>query len=178
MFFKNNKQGITPVIAIIVLLVLTIGAAGTAFWWLASIESKLSVEEQAGIVKYGELEGNIKVAASRYDESVNNLILFFENIGSESVPIGTAASSPTTLWVLKNADGNVICSTDWSGTGNSPVCEQGCTGSIGGGETREIILSNFGANALCNIKTQPANSLLNYKVDFSGKAVADGGFVR
>ena len=177
MFFKN-KKGITPIIAVILLLIMTVSAAGTAFYWLSLIQNQLKAEEQLNIKKYGELEGQVEIVASRYDEDVDSLILFLRNIGGSNIPIETDPEIPTTLWILKDQNENVICSTDWSGTNGGPICKEGCNKVINSGEIRRVVLSNFGQNALCDITTQPPNSLIHYTIDFSGKAVITGGFVR
>jgi len=176
--FLSNKRGITPVIAIILLLILTVSSAGTAFYWLYSIEGQISAEDQLNIKRYGDLEGQLKIVAARYDASVGDLVIFLENIGGTTIPVETASKTPTTLWLLENEQQEVICSTDWSGVDNSPVCKEGCMGAISSGELRQIVLGNLGANTLCNVENQPSESLLHYTVDFSGKAAVDGGFVR
>lgn len=176
MLFLSNKRGITPIIAIILLLILTVSTAGTAFYWLYSIEGKIAAEEQLNIKKYGDLEGQLKVVAARYN--AGDLIIFFQNIGNSAIPIETASKTPTTLWLLETEQQNIICSTDWSGVDNGPVCKEGCINAIASGELRQIVLGNLGVGTLCNVENQPSESLLHYTVDFSGKAVADGGFVR
>lgn len=176
--FPSGKKGIAPTIAVILLLIMTVSAAGTAFYWLSLIENQLQSEEQINVKEFGPLEGKIKVVAANYDEDTDNLVMFLENTGSTAVPIETASIVPTTLWVLKNNQQSVICSTDWSGVENSPVCKEGCISAVASGELRRIVLENLGSDKLCNVAGQPSSSLVHYTIDFSGKAVAAGGFVR
>ena len=178
MFFPPNKKGITPVIAIILLLILTVSAAGTAFYWLTLIEGKLASEEQVNIKEYGVVEGGVNIVATQYNSNLGQLTIFFKNIGGINIPIENVSKTPTTLWLLKDYQNKVICSTDWSGSNNGPICIEGCIIPIAPDETRQVILNNLGPSSLCNIAAQPSESLLQYSVDFSGKAVAKGGFVK
>lgn len=178
MCFLYNKKGITSTIAVVLLLIMTVSAAGTAFYWLNLIEGQLKAEEQLNVKEFAPLEGEIKVVAARYNEQLDNLVMFVENIGTATIPIKTVSTIPTTLWVLKDGQQEMICSTDWSGVENGPVCKEGCIGAVASGELRRVVLANLGPNALCNVANQPSNSLIHYTIDFSGKAVAAGGFVR
>lgn len=176
MKFKNNKKGVTPIIAIILLLIMTISAAGAAFYWLNLIEGKLKVQENINVKEFGG-EGNVSIIAANYDAQLDQLILFLENKGSVAIPIKTSSVSPTTVWVLKD-EKSAICSTDWSGADNGPVCVDGCKTNLAAGELRRITLENLNSNSLCNVQDQQPGSLIFYTIDFSGKAVATGGFVR
>ena len=77
--FPSSKKGIAPTIAIILLLFMTVSAAGTAFYWLHLIDGQLNAEEQANVKKIGPLEGQIKIVAANYREGSDNLVLFLKN---------------------------------------------------------------------------------------------------
>jgi len=175
--FFHGKKAVTPTIAIIILLFITVSAAGAAFYWLNLIEDQLKAQKNINVKEYGGAENVLEVLASRYDEDSDNLILFVKNAGSETIPVKTDPAVPTTLWVLKG-EKSVICSTDWSGNDNAPVCKEGCSRKIASGELRKIVLENLDQDSLCNVVSQQPGQLIFYTIDFSGKAMATGGFVR
>jgi hypothetical protein len=170
-----NKKGITPTIAILILLSVTVSSAGSAFYWLNNIQTSVSAEhERFDVVDFAITGAEAGVLASSFEET--KLTMFIKNTGEETINIKSVTEPPTTAWLLKDVNDQVICASDWSGKGNGPVCEQGCGQELAPGELRKIILGNL--NGLCNIADKPDDSVFLYEIDFSGATKAEGSFVK
>ena len=175
------KKGVASTVAIIILLAMTISASGAAFYWLHLIQGKVAGNEQMEIEDYGPEESEILTVAAEYTSTTDKLIMFFENKGDIDIPVHNTSKVPTTIWLLKDVEQNLICTADWSGKNNGPVCIEGCdlaANPIAAGETKKIVLGNLGANTLCDITTIPKEHLLFFSIDFAGKAKTSGTFIR
>ena len=173
-----NKKAMTPMLAVVVLLIITVSVSGGAFFWLNKIQGQISQEEDLQVRTIGTDSSKVDVVASEYDVNNNKLTLFLQNLGQTTVPLASSASVPTTIWVVKDQRQSVLCSCDWSGKDNGPVCLEGCNKAIAGGEILKVVIGNVGPGTLCNIGGQASGSLLTLTIDFGGKAVATGGIVR
>jgi flagellin-like protein len=170
-----NKKGITPTIAILILLSVTISSAGSAFYWLNNIQSTITSEhERFDVVDFSVTGAEVGILASDLEQT--QLTIFIKNIGKEIIAVRSSAETPTTAWLLKDVDDKVICASDWSGQGNGPICQQGCDQDLAPGELRKIILGNL--DGLCNIVDKPTDSVFLYEIDFSGATKSEGSFVK
>jgi|GEM_PF-2489120 len=173
----KNKKAMTPMLAVVVLLIITVSVSGGAFFWLNKIQGQIEGDQNSEVRGLGAV-GKIDVIASEYDANQNQLTLFLQNLDPEAIPISSSAAASATVWVVKNTKQEILCSTDWSGNDNGPKCTEGCNKDINTGEVMKVVLSNVGQNSLCNIGAQPSGTLLTLTIDFGGKAVATGGIVR
>jgi len=132
---RLNKKGISPVIAIILLLMMTVAVAGAAFFWLSRIQNQLQggVESFQGTV-FTQIASAVDVVDADYvnASSTENLTIFFQNTGNTKIPISNSGTFPTTTWILRDSDQVAVCSTNWEGTSPNVECISGC------GTTTEI----------------------------------------
>lgn len=181
MLFNKSKKGISPVIAVILLLMMTVAVAGAAFFWLSRIQGQM----QGGVESYqGKIFENIAAKVDVIDadyatlSSTENLTVFFHNIGNSKIPVSDAASFPTTTWILKDSDQVALCSTNWGGGTNQTTCNEGCGSStqIDVGEIHKVVLRL--SSSACSILSKPSGTVFTFTVDFSGKTTTSGSFVK
>ncbi|MCW1297933.1 MAG: hypothetical protein OH354_02545 [Candidatus Parvarchaeota archaeon] len=97
-----NKKGITPVIATILLLLMTVAAAGTAYFWMVSVQSKIQtgvstgIEQQLTQAQYQINLVGVVCNNTTYKPTVMN-------IGPNDIPAGNA-----TLVVTNGTTGATI----------------------------------------------------------------------
>ena len=179
--FQKNKKGISPIIAVILLLMMTVAVAGAAFFWLSRIQGQM----QGGVESYqGKIFENIASKVDVIDAdyqlsgSVENLTIFFHNIGNSKIPVSDASSFPTTTWILKDSDQIALCSANWGGGTNQTTCTEGCGTStqISVGEIHKVILRLSSSD--CSLSTKSSGTVFTFTVDFSGKTTTSGSFVK
>jgi len=171
-----NKKAISPIIAIVILLTVTVSSASSAFFWLNKIQGQITGEEERFEVVSFELEGaEVEVLDTDFTPQ-NELLMFIQNSGEEPIIISSTTDAPTTVWLLKDANDQVICSSDWSGVGNAPICKQGCNEELAPGEIRKVILGNL--DGMCNVVGKPTDSIFVYEIDFGGITKVESSFVR
>ncbi|MEM4714082.1 MAG: archaellin/type IV pilin N-terminal domain-containing protein [Candidatus Nanoarchaeia archaeon] len=172
-----NKKGITPIIAIILLLMMTVAVAGAAFFWLSRIQSQL----QGGIESYQgtmmtQVASKVDVIAANYknESGQENLTIIFQNTGNTKISISNTSTYPTTTWILRDANQVTVCSRAWDGN----FCLSGCGPSefMDVGEMQQIILNL--SNTACSISALPTGTVFSFTVDFSGKTTSSGSFIK
>jgi flagellin-like protein len=174
----KGKKAITPVIALLILLMITTSAAGAAFFWLNKITGQVEEEhENFEIVDIGIPGAEVTVLASDYNSITKKLIFFLKNTGEIEIPLTTVPGDTTTIWLLEDLQGNIICSTDWSGKEEAPTCELGCDATLKQNEIRKVILGSIGKDLLCDTTESKPDNVMTYKIDFSGLAVSRGTFI-
>jgi len=176
----KSKKGISPIIAVILLLMMTVAVAGAAFFWLSRIQGQM----QGGVESYqGRIFENI---ASRVDvidadyklSGAENLTIFFHNVGNSKIPVSDASSFPTTTWILRDSDQVALCSANWGGGTNQTTCTEGCGAStqMDVGEIHKVVLRLSGS--ACSLSAQSSGTVFTFTVDFSGKTTTSGSFVK
>jgi flagellin-like protein len=181
----RGKKGITPIIATILLLMMTVAVAGAAFFWLTRIQGQLQggTESYQGRI-FQTMASSVDVVDANYDHDDKTLTLFFHNTGNTEIPVDNGDSSPTTTWILRDSTQVAVCSTDWSGIGGvngSADCTDGCGDDVklGVGEIHKVILYLY--NSECDINADgpyPGGTVFNFVVDFSGVTTTAGSFVK
>ena len=185
---KLGKKGITPVIAVILLLMMTVAVAGAAFYWLVKIQGGM----QGGTESYeGKLvermAGYVGVAAVYYDRSNKLLKIHLQNQGNTEIPLTDSNAPPTTTWILINSARQTVCSGDWSGNSaaggyNAKCTGSGCDDNLVIGAMQEVILDlDYQNSGLCDISDDddyPEESMFYFTIDFSGKGTAGGQFLK
>ena len=178
--FKKSKKAISPIIAVILLLMMTVAVAGAAFFWLSRIQGQM----QGGVESYqGKLFENIASKVDVIDADwkgsggVENLTIFFHNTGNSKIPISDASTFPTTTWILRDSDQVALCSANWGGGTNQTACVEGCGTNLqmDVGEIHKVILRLYGS---CQIQSKPAGTVFSFTVDFSGKTTTSGSFIK
>jgi flagellin-like protein len=176
-----NQKGITPIIAIILLLMMTVAVAGAAFFWLSRIQNQLQggVESYQGTI-FTQMASSIDVVDADYNNSNTYLTMFFRNTGNSKVPVSNSTTYPTTTWILKDFNQVAICSSTWTST-SAAKCTEGCDDGgdlyINVGEIHKVVLDLNGA---CDISaiSHSSGTLFSFTVDFSGKTTASASFVK
>ena len=181
MILKLNKKAISPIIAVILLLMMTVAVAGAAFFWLSRIQGQL----QGGTESF---QGRVfEIIASKVDvldadyqlvSGTENLTVFFHNTGNAKIPVADSASFPTTTWILRDSDQVALCSTNWGGGTNQTTCLDGCGSSteMDVGEIHKTVLRLSSSG--CSISSKPSGTVFTFTVDFSGKTTTSGSFVK
>jgi flagellin-like protein len=175
-----NKKGISPVIAIILLLMMTVAVAGAAFFWLSRIQNQLQggVESFQGTI-FTQISAAVDVVDADYINASGNenLTIFFQNTGNTKVPVSNSAVFPTTTWILRDSDQVARCSTNWNGTAPNVGCVIGCspTTEIEVGQIHQVRLDLAGS--ACSLIGFGNGTVFSFTADFSGKTTSSGSFI-
>ncbi|MGC8940713.1 MAG: archaellin/type IV pilin N-terminal domain-containing protein [Candidatus Nanoarchaeia archaeon] len=174
-----NNKGITPIIAIILLLMMTVAVAGAAFFWLTRIQNQL----QGGVESFQstsltQMASRVEVLDADYVKSTSyaNLTIFLQNTGNTKIPLPNSSTYPTTTWILKDENGVAKCSSDWSGAAGVN-CTEGCGSNIliDVGQIKKVVL-NISSGSSCWLG-EASGRLYSFTIDFSGKTTTSGSFV-
>jgi len=177
-FFPHGKKGITPIIAIILLLMMTVAVAGAAFFWLSRIQNQLQggVESYQGTI-FTQMSSAVNVVDADYDSGDANLTIFFQNTGNTKIPVVDHNAFPTTTWILKDFNQVTRCSTsNWNSTSDAD-CQEGCGDDlfIDVGEIHKVVL-NLENDCAIDIGDD-GGKVFYFTVDFSGKTTSSGSFI-
>ncbi len=176
-----SRKGLTPVVAMILLLMMTVAAAGASFYWLVRIQGEL----QGGTQQFQEqtferMTSNIAFQDSSYNRTREELTIALLNTGTTKIPISNSGTNPKTLWTLLDSEQDILCSSDWSkqdsdsdGT-NDTECTSGCGSDLALKELRLVKLNL--TNSECDISSQANDTLIFVKITFSGKTTSAGTF--
>ncbi len=174
----KSKKGITPIIAIILLLMMTVAVAGAAFFWLSRIQNQLQggVESYQGTI-LTQVSSRVDVVDSDYVNASNseNLTIFLQNTGNTEIPLSKSTTFPTTTWILRDSNQVAICSATWGSSNSECVQNCGTTYKLSVGEIKPIVL-DLGED--CSIATLPSGQVYSFTIDFSGKTTSSGSFVK
>ncbi len=173
------SKGLTPVVAMILLLMMTVAAAGASFYWLIKIQGEL----QGGTQQFQEqtferMTSNVAWQDANFDRSTRNLTINLLNTGTTKIPIANQSSSPKAQWTLLDSEQDIICTSDWNGTvisSDNIHCWSGCDSELGLKELRLIKLE-LRDGGDCDIDAKANDSLIYAKISFSGKTTASGTF--
>jgi flagellin-like protein len=174
MMFPKGKKGITPIIAIILLLMMTVAVAGAAFFWLSRIQNQLQggVESFQGTMMT-QVASKLDVVGADYDNNTAHLTLFFQNTGNTKIPVANVSTFPTTAWILRDSNQVARCSSTWNGT--ATTCLDGCGNyQINVGEVHKVVLA---LSSPCTIYSNETGTLFSFTADFSGKTTSSGTFI-
>jgi flagellin-like protein len=174
-----NTKGMTPIVAIILLLMMTVAAAGTSFYWLIKIQSEM----QGGTEQYQEnvferLASTVNWLDADYNSTEENLTIYIQNVGTTDIPLDNSTADPTTTWILKDSEQVTVCEAKLDGVGTSPNCFSGC------GPSTNLQPSSSGSllielsDSECDISGYAEDSLMRVTLFFSGKATTSGTFER
>lgn len=131
-----SRKGVTPVIAIVLLLMMTVAAAGAAYTWFSQMQENLQSEATAG------LQTELSVKDMVCDADADEIRLSLKNSGSTSIDVSDVDV------FIDGSDGHLnatVQDADWtssgsSGTGcGSATCE---FADAGGFDEATIQLSN------------------------------------
>ena len=176
-----SKKGLTPVVAMILLLMMTVAAAGASFYWLVRIQSELQGgTQQFQDSTFESMTSDINWQSSSYNRTNEFLTIVLLNTGTTKVPISSSGTSPKAVWTLSNADGDILCSSDWSGLDsdsdgtNDTRCNSGCGSDLTLKDIRTVTLNLSGSE--CDITGQANNSRILADISLSGIGRVSGHF--
>jgi flagellin-like protein len=168
------SKGLTPVIAMILLLMMTVAAAGASFYWLLRIQGEL----QGGTQQFQEqtfeqMTSMVGWQSATYSEDPDLLYITVVNRGTTKIPIDNESTSGGVQWILLDNEQDHVCTSDWDGT--HVKCNSGCIddGDLLVNELRTI---NLTLKSSCNITAVTADQLMFSTIYFGGKASASGQF--
>jgi len=173
----RNKKGITPIIAVILLMMMTVAAAGAAFFWVLRIQSSFQgSSEQHFETLNSNLNSQIEPVHAQYDGygTSGNFTLILKNAGSGTVPLTKKSTSPTTNFILKDNENDVVCSEKFFGP--SANCTVGCGGELGVRSQITLIINLTSDCGIHSSTTYPNGSVFFYELDFSGVSATGGTF--
>lgn len=178
------RKGLTPVIAMILLLMMTVAAAGASFYWLLGLQGEL----QGGTQQFQEqtferMTSDVQWMSATFErngtgDDNGTLMLTIMNTGTTKIPINNGSTSPKVQWTLYDSEQDFICTADWSLTNNVVICNSGCTSELALKEVRTINLTVDG-NDTCSLNSTtlyPDDTLIYTDISFSGKTTASGTF--
>jgi len=102
-----NKKAITPVVATVLLLMMAVAAAGTAYFWMVTVQSRIqsdisaNIQQQLGGQSYG-----ISLISAYCMSGGSTINVTVQNTGSKNLP--TTGYSALTLY---NATTGAVLST-------------------------------------------------------------------
>ena len=103
-----KRRGISPVIAVLLLIVIAVAAAVVTYIWLTGYIGGLQPQAE-----YEQLEERIKIEAVSYDSSAQTVTVYFRNIGDVSTTVSSA-------FVLNADSGTAVCSNTNVGSSLDP----------------------------------------------------------
>ncbi len=133
------------------------------YCWQSPIDILCSAE-----CGFERMASKIGVTSINYNSDLGILNIYLQNLGSTSIPLDAGYTEPTTSIVIKNENGDVVCSRS-VGT----MCISGCGGTLAPQATQALQLSLTGTE--CSIASQSSNSF-DISLYFSGKATAAATF--
>ena len=169
------SKGLTPVIAMILLLMMTVAAAGASFYWLLRIQGEL----QGGTQQFQEqtfeqMTSVVGWQSATYTPLTENLQITIVNRGTTKIPIDNESTSGGVQWFLQDNEQEHVCTSDWDGT--LVKCNYGCIdeSDLLVNELRTI---NLTLKSTCKVNTTIAEDQLMFAtIYFGGKATASGQF--
>ncbi len=151
---------------------MTVAAAGAAFFWFVRIQGELQAGSESHSGNLAEtISSKIDVIVADYDTSAGDLNVYLKNTGGSSVPTTTGATAPTTNFILMDGTQNVVCQT-YLGSALAD-CTTGCSSDITVGETQKITLD---LTSTCSVASYSNDSSFSFELDFSGRAATGGVF--
>ncbi len=173
------KKGITPIIAIILLLMITIAVGGAMFYWLSRIQGQTqgAVESfQSNL--FSHIASEVSIVEANYNDTLEVVSIFLHNTGNTQIILDNSTSFPTTDWILFDSDRKSICTTDWASSANSTYCYSGCGQAVelAVGQIKEVKLNL--STSPCDITTRANGTVFSFIIDFSGDATTSGSFVK
>ncbi len=179
---RKNKKGISPIIAIILLLMMTVAVAGAAFFWLSRIQNQLQggVESFQGTI-FTQVSSAVDVISANCEGSstdpCQNLTVILQNTGNTEIPLKDTGEFPTTTWILRDENQAARCSTNWNASVPNVGCIKNCgaTNVLEVGQITDIKLNL--TDSACEIVTGDKGKVFSFTADFSGKTTGSGSFV-
>jgi len=101
-YVMRDKRAITPVIAVILLIVMTVGIAAFTFVWMQNFVQSLQTQTQERIHQLQQIP-QFKISYAVYDKNNDNLTFIIANVGD--VPIDTKELK-VTIEGYKKIDGS------------------------------------------------------------------------
>ncbi len=180
-----SKKGITPIIATILLLMMAIAIAASAFFWTSRMQNQL----QGGIESYQntkltQLTTSAKIYDAEYNNTNQTLTIFIQNTGNTKLPIRDCCQWPRTDWILKGANQNTICNTDWTGHGTNCITDNifcyttGKAGYIEVGQIAKVELVLYDNCDITNDTIYPSGTVFSFSINFLGQTTAGGSFTK
>ena len=79
-------RGLSPIIAVVLLIMMTVAAAGAAYVWIMALQKKMSgsANQQAGMLK----TGLIQYVSASCNSSNNMITTIVRNVGKTTIPSG------------------------------------------------------------------------------------------
>ncbi len=173
----KNKNGMTPIVAIILLLMMTIAAASASFYWLIRIQSQM----QGGAESYQEnifdrLASTVNWLDADYNATTEVLTIYLQNVGTTDIPLDNSTANPTTTWILKDSEQFTICESKFDGVTTNADCYIGCgpTSKLQAGSSSTLYINL--TDTSCDVSGYTDDSLMRVSIFFSGDAMTSGTF--
>ncbi len=78
---RSKRKGITPVIAIVLLLMMTVAAAGMAYVWIMSIQEDIGADTERDLANLNQ-QKNARLSISAVWNNTGNVSLIVKNAGT------------------------------------------------------------------------------------------------
>ncbi len=175
----RSRKAITPIIAVIMLLMMAVATASAMYYWL----NRIQTQQQGAIESYQSgvfenLASNVDIIGTKYIDGNQTLELVVQNTGNTKIVISNSGTKPTTEWAVFDADQKPICATDWSGTGSNIRCLSGCgtTTNLDTGQIRRVLLNLTSSD--CSVQYLTNGTTYVFEIGWSGKTKSAGSFVK
>ena len=165
------SKGLTPIIAMILLLMMTVAAAGASFYWLLGIQGDLQGStQQFQQQTFEQMTSVVGWQTATYSPLTENLLITIVNRGTTKIPIDNESSSGV-QWVLLDNEQEHVCTSNWNGT--NVLCNGGCVDDLLVSELRTM---NLTLKSTCKLNATAEDQLIFSTIYFGGKATASGQF--
>ncbi len=148
---------------------MTVAAAGAAFYWITKIQGQMmGGTEQYEEKSFERLASTVVIISNAYDAGTETLSVYFQNLGTTTIPMSNDTTDPTTIMKMANSDSNIVCAEKIA-----TFCT-GCGGNLGPQGTQKISLALSGTN--CDLSSQINGTSIYLDFFLSGKATASTSF--
>jgi len=167
------SKGLTPIIAMILLLMMTVAAAGASFYWLLGIQGDLQGStQQFQQQTFEQMTSVVGWQTATYSPLTENLLITIVNRGTTKIPIDNESASGV-QWVLLDNEQEHVCTSNWMNV--NVKCIEGCVdqGDLLVSELRTL---NLTLKSTCKLNATAEDQLIFSTIYFGGKATASGQF--
>ncbi len=178
----SSKKAITPIIAIILILMMVVAIGGAMFYWLTRIQG----QSQGGIESFqgrffttAATQANVLRVFYNGTRAVDEvMLLYVQNIGNSNIPLTNTSTPPTTEWIVFDSNGRAVCSANLGGDNvtKTPSCNKGCSSDILPGQIREIRVNL--SHSICTLMNVSNGTKIDITIDFSGKTTSSVSFIK
>ncbi len=151
---RSKRKGITPVIAIVLLLMMTVAAAGMAYVWIMSIQEDIAADTERDLANFNK-QKNARLSISAVWNDSGDISMIIKNagtyvytaddVGNIQILVGSEVITPTTCGSLSTQ--GTTCTVD------SSTAFPTTAGELGAVTMRIVAPIGMGDTYTCSVPT-------------------------